>query len=129
MDCACGSGRPFDDCCGPLLDGTAQAPSPEALMRSRYAAYATKNFDYVLATTDPQRRYDFDHDASRAWMNGSTFTGLEILSSAEEGNKGTVEFVARFRTGDGPEETHHERSRFRKQAGRWYFRDGKMVGK
>ncbi len=97
-------------------------------MRSRYTAYARKNFDYILNTTDPQRRYDFDHESSRAWMNGSTFTGLQVLSASEEGNKGVVEFIARYRYGGGREETHHERSRFRKQGGRWFFRDGKNLG-
>ena len=38
--CPCGSGRAFDECCGPFLSGAAAAPTPEALMRSRYAAYA-----------------------------------------------------------------------------------------
>lgn len=128
MQCPCGSGSAFAACCGPLLDGAAPAASPEALMRSRYAAFVTRNFDYILATTDPQRRYDFDHEANRAWMNASVFTGLEVLSSSEEGNKGAVEFVARYRRDGGPERKHHERSRFRKQAGRWYFRDGKTVG-
>lgn len=128
MECVCCSGKPYDQCCGPLLAGTKPAPSPEALMRSRYAAYAQKNFDYILSTTDPQRRYDFDHAAARDWMDNSTFTGLEVLNSSEEGNKGVVEFVARFRRGRGPEEKHHERSRFRKQGGRWFFRDGRVMG-
>lgn len=97
-------------------------------MRSRYSAFVGKNFDYLVSTTDPQRRYDFDHEATREWMNGSAFTGLEVLGASEEGNKGVVEFVARFRRGGGPEQKHHERSRFRKQGGRWFFRDGKMVG-
>lgn len=96
-------------------------------MRSRYTAYARRNFDYVLNTTDPQRRLDFDHQASREWMDSSTFTGLEVLRSTDEGNKGMVEFIARFRTGEGPEQAHHEVSKFRKQAGVWYFREGKVV--
>ena len=122
MECPCCSGRPYDQCCGPLLEGTGQAPSPEALMRSRYTAYARKDFDYILATTDPQRRYDFDHDAARAWMQTSTFTGLKVLASSEDGNKGVVEFIACFRRNGGAEEKHRELSQFRKQAGRWYYR-------
>lgn len=122
MECPCCSGRPYDQCCGPLIEGTAEAPSPEALMRSRYTAYARGNFDYILATTDPQRRYDFDHDVAREWMRTSRFTGLKVLSASEDGNKGVVEFTAAFRRNGGREERHRERSAFRKQAGRWYYR-------
>jgi SEC-C motif-containing protein len=127
MGCYCCSGKPFDQCCGPLLDGTRQAASPEELMRSRYSAYAAKNFDYIVDTIDPQRRYDFNHEATRDWMNSSAFTGLEVLNASEDGNKGEVEFIARFRQHGGVQQQHHERSRFRKQAGRWYYRDGKVV--
>jgi SEC-C motif-containing protein len=103
------------------LEGGA-APSAEALMRSRYSAYCLKNFDYLLATTDPQWRLDFDAPATRQWMDESTFTGLEVLKASEDGNKGVVEFRARFHVGDGAEEVHHEVARFRKQGGVWYFR-------
>src|SRR5206468_6493939 len=40
--CPCGSPLPYDDCCGRLHVGTA-APTAEALMRSRYSAFATGN--------------------------------------------------------------------------------------
>ncbi|MFN7145721.1 MAG: SEC-C metal-binding domain-containing protein, partial [Myxococcota bacterium] len=33
--CPCGSGRKAKGCCLPILEGAA-APTPEALMRSRY---------------------------------------------------------------------------------------------
>jgi len=127
MNCLCGSGLDYDECCGPLLAGTRQAASPGALMRSRYTAFALNNFDYIYDTTDPERRELFDHDANRDWMKRSTFTGLEVLSQTERGSKGTVEFIARFRRDDGPEQRHHERSQFRKRRGRWYFSDGETV--
>jgi SEC-C motif-containing protein len=97
-------------------------------MRSRYSAYARKNFDYILETTDPQHRPDFNHKLSRDWMNNCTFMGLDVLNASEEGTKAFVEFIARFRRGEGAEEKHHERSRFRKHGGVWYFREGRIVG-
>jgi SEC-C motif-containing protein len=127
MTCLCGAAAPFDQCCGPLLDGSRPAATPEALMRSRYAAFVRKDFDYIFATTDPQRRELFDHDANRDWMNSSTFTDLMVLSSSETGSTGLVEFIARFRRDGGPEQSHHERSVFRKHRGRWYFRDSGAV--
>jgi SEC-C motif-containing protein len=127
MNCVCGSGKPYDDCCGPLLARTRPAASPEALMRSRYAAYVLKDFDYIVETTDPEMRDLFDHDANRAWMEQSTFADLLVLESNEKGSRGTVEFVARF-SRDGTEQTHHERSQFRKHRGQWYFSEGVTVG-
>jgi SEC-C motif-containing protein len=126
MTCPCGSGLDETQCCGPLLDGTKAAASPEALMRSRYTAYVRKNFDYIVATTDPELRDLLDHDANRDWMNSSIFTGLQVLNSSDNGNSGTVEFIARYRRA-GAEHSHHERSQFRKHRGRWYFRDGAAV--
>lgn len=96
-------------------------------MRSRYSAFCTKNLDYVIETTDPQARFDMDKDSTEAWMNGATFSKLDVLSSSQEGNKGTVEFKAYFRMGEGAEEIHHEISKFRKHAGIWYFRDGRVM--
>lgn len=125
-NCPCDSGRPFNQCCKPLLDGESQAESPEQLMRSRYCAFHEKNLDYVIETTDPQALHEFDRKSTSDWMNGATFTKLEVLKSSTEGNKGIVEFKAHYRMAD-QDEIHHEISKFRKQGGVWYFRDGRVV--
>ncbi|MCG6204059.1 SEC-C domain-containing protein [Rhodopseudomonas sp. HC1] len=127
MTCVCGSGKSYDDCCGPLLARARQAQSPEALMRSRYAAYVLKDFDYIVETTDPDTTALFDHDANRAWMEQSTFVDLLVLASSEKGSRGNVEFVARF-SRNGTDQTHHEHSQFRKHKGRWYFSGGETAG-
>ena len=54
MRCPCGSNRTYDDCCGPYLEGRSDPPTAEALMRSRYTAYARGAIDYLLATHDPR---------------------------------------------------------------------------
>lgn len=124
--CPCGSAKQFLDCCQPLLDG-GLASGPEALMRSRFTAFAQKNMDYIRVTTDPQTVLSFDMDGTRAWAESAEFFKLEVLRAAEQGNKGLVEFKAHFRAGDAAPEVHHEISKFRKQAGRWYFREGKVL--
>lgn len=48
--CLCGSDKPATDCCTPCHEGTAPAPTAEALMRSRYVAYALGLEPYLLAT-------------------------------------------------------------------------------
>ena len=124
--CPCGSSKSMSECCQPLLDG-GLAAGPEALMRSRFTAFARKNMEYIRFTTDPQTVLSFDMDGTRAWAESAEFFRLEILRASEQGNKGIVEFKAHFRTGDLSPEVHHEISKFRKQAGRWYFREGKVL--
>lgn len=126
MNCPCGTGKTYVECCQPYHDGEADAPTPEALMRSRYAAYALKLIDYLEDTLDPQTSEDFDREATRKWAEESTFEKLEVLGASEEGNKGFVEFKAHFVVG-AERHCHHEKSRFRKQAGRWYFREGRIL--
>lgn len=125
--CYCHSGKSFEDCCRPLLENERGAETPEQLMRSRYSAFCTKNLEYVIETTDPQARHDMDREGTKAWMDGAEFTKLEVLNSSFEGNKGTVEFKAYFKMADAPAEIHHEISKFRKQGGVWFFRDGKVI--
>ena len=95
-------------------------------MRSRYSAFCIKNLDYIVDTTDPQARAQMDLASTKEWMNGAEFKKLEVLAATDEGNKGTVEFKAHF-TMNGIDEIHHEVSKFRKQAGVWYFRDGRII--
>jgi SEC-C motif-containing protein len=120
--CPCGSGRPLDGCCGPLLDGVTAAPTPEALMRSRYTAHVLHRIDYLLATWE--HRGAVDRAAVERWARESTWLGLEIVRAGGD----TVEFRARYRDGAGTTHVHHERSRFRRGAdGRWLYVDGTMA--
>ncbi len=118
-DCPCGSGKNYEACCGPLHQGIA-APTPEALMRSRYAAYVLGLEGYLLETWHPDTRpgpLGLAEDAVR-WL------GLEVVRApVPEGEAGEVEFVARYKVG-GRAHRLRERSRFRRQEGRWYYVDG-----
>lgn len=130
--CSCGRPKSYAECCEPLLKGEAQADSPESLMRSRYSAFVHKDIDYLFESLDPQARHDWDPKSTAEWANNAEFTGLEIIKATDEGNKGTVEFKAHFKMATEPggtpvEHTHHEVSKFRKQAGVWYFRDGRVI--
>lgn len=42
-DCPCGSQIEYKSCCGVYHQGARVAPTPEALMRSRYTAYSLGN--------------------------------------------------------------------------------------
>jgi SEC-C motif-containing protein len=119
--CPCSSGAPLADCCAPYLDGTRPAPTAEALMRSRYSAYALGRGSYLKATWHPSTRPANLHlDPGRNWL------GLKVLRAAQgaqDDDRGVVEFVARFKVA-GRGHRLHEISRFEKLNGRWLYLDG-----
>lgn len=122
--CPCNPARPYAACCGPLHAGVAAADA-QALMRSRYSAYALGLRDYVLATWHPSTRpaaLELDPAATR-WL------GLEVKRHRADGeDAATVEFVARYRVGGGSAVRLHEVSRFLREDGRWYYLDGEFPG-
>ena len=130
MTCPCGSGRGYDACCGPFIKGDRTAPTAEALMRSRYSAYARHDLDYLWKTLHPRARKGHDPESTRDWSRSSRWLGLEILATEAGGaddSRGTVEFIARYHR-DGTDQQHHEVSTFRKDDGKWFFEDGKVIG-
>lgn len=125
--CLCGSGNSLDACCGPLIAG-APAPTAEALMRSRYTAYATGNIAYVAATHAPEAAADFDEAGSQEMSRKVKWKGLTIEATEAGGpddDTGTVTFAARFSM-QGQESVHREISTFRKVDGRWLYVDGEV---
>ena len=118
--CPCGSGERYDACCGRLHRGAAEAATPEELMRSRYAAYAVGDLDYVWRTWHPRTRPEsIEPDAAVGW------TGLTVLDASEGTDDGAVEFEATYDR-DGRRGRLHERSRFERRRGRWVYVDGEV---
>lgn len=122
--CPCLSGETYGECCGRFHAGLAAgpfAPTAEALMRSRYSAFAAGDADYLLATWHPRTRPDgLDLD------DGVTWNRLDVLRTEGGGpfdQAGVVEFVAHHRSALGRERLH-EVSRFEREGGRWYYVDG-----
>ena len=120
--CPCGSGTAYADCCGGWHDGPRrlQAPSAEALMRSRYSAFVLGLHDYLLATWHPSTRPDrLDPEPP-----GLKWLGLEVRSaSSQDADHATVEFIARNKVA-GRAYRLHETSRFVRDGGRWFYVDG-----
>jgi SEC-C motif domain protein len=119
--CPCGTGLPTDECCGRLLEGRAAAASAEQLMRSRYTAFALGDAGHLLATWHPSTRPPgLDLDPGVRW------TGLDVLATSGGtllAAAGTVEFRAHYVHG-GRRGSQHERSRFVREDGRWFYLDG-----
>ena len=90
-------------------------------MRSRYTAFVTGDDRYLSDTWHPGTRPDsLDLDPSQRW------TGLEILATEEGGEedaRGVVEFRASWTFGRA-RGALHERSRFVRRSGRWWYLDG-----
>ena len=117
--CPCGGGA-YAACCGPLHVG-APARTAEALMRSRFSAFALGLAGYLTETWDPSTRpAALDLDERVEWRR------LQIVDTARGGEDdgiGVVEFRAAFRGPDGAG-VLHERSRFARSGGRWVYVDG-----
>lgn len=130
MNCYCSSGKDFAECCQPFLEETAKPQTAEELMRSRFSAYATSQIEYLLRSTHPSTRKFHNADDIENWAKSNAWEKLEIISkSAGEANdkSGTVEFKAYFTDADGKPQIHHEHSNFRKELGKWFFVDGKVL--
>jgi SEC-C motif-containing protein len=92
-------------------------------MRSRYSAYVLDLETYLLDSWHPDTRppsLGLDQDTAVKWI------GLKIVdteSGGENDDEGIVEFIARFKV-NGKAQRLHERSRFIKTVGRWFYLDG-----
>jgi SEC-C motif domain protein len=114
---------PFARCCGRFLADFEHTPAPDAesLMRSRYCAFVLEDADYLLATWYPSRR-----PPELGFEPGTKWLGLEVREHRSvDDDHAEVEFVARSRHG-GRAQRLHERSRFVREEGRWYYLDGDM---
>lgn len=131
--CPCGRSdkaqRPlaYAGCCGRYLDDFDSTPAPDAesLMRSRYSAFVLGRAGYLRDTWHASHRpADVGPDEGACWL------GLEVRRHTAAGaDQAEVEFVARYRpaAGSGPAVRLHERSRFVREDGRWYYLDGDLL--
>lgn len=123
MNCPCGNTKPYTQCCEPYIKGKKKAPTPEALMRSRYTAYTLGNLDYIEQTMRGDALARFDRKEAESNIKNTEWLKLDVLFSEEEEDKGTVQFIATFRFG-GEEHFMHEISSFEKVDGKWYYTKG-----
>ncbi|HRD97695.1 MAG TPA: YchJ family metal-binding protein [Rubrivivax sp.] len=120
--CPCGSGAGYAGCCGRWHSGPQQwqAPTAEALMRSRYSAYVRELGGYLQDTWHPSTR----PAAPPVFEPGLRWLGLEVRRHTPLGDdRAEVLFVARSKLG-GRAHRLQECSRFVREAGRWYYVDG-----
>ncbi|MFG3656216.1 YchJ family protein [Streptomyces sp. NPDC047706] len=119
-ECPCGLAETYERCCGRFHRDDAEAPTAEALMRSRYSAFVRRDEGYLLRTWHPRTR-----PAQLGLDAGTRWTGLEILGTTGGSafhSTGTVTFRASFTGG-----SLHERSRFERAGGAWTYVDGDFL--
>lgn len=128
--CPCTSGKVFNACCGRFifaainaLPAKPAAKTPEQLMRSRFTAYALGGYgDYLLATWWPAAAQHLS--SVELSQKSCEWVKLDILDKGQKGDDGWVSFSAWFLDEKGSERAMHERSRFKREQGRWYYVDG-----
>ena len=110
---------PFSACCGPYLEENIPSPDADALMRSRYSAFVLQRADYLLATWHTSTR-----PTTLDFAPGAKWLGLDVRShTVLDADHAEVEFVARCREA-GRATRLHERSRFMRESGRWFYLNG-----
>lgn len=96
--CLCGSKKAYSNCCEPLHLGQASAQTAEALMRSRYSAYALENEAYLLRTWAETTR-----PGQIAFEKGLVWTKLRVIKT-QKGQvndiEGKVWFKASYQLAD-----------------------------
>ena len=92
-------------------------------MRSRYAAFVVCNEQYLLTTWHPSKRPDsIPFNKNQKWL------GLRIVEARDTGDASAeVEFIARSRASNAAAVRLHERSRFVREGGRWFYVDGDVL--
>jgi SEC-C motif domain protein len=127
--CPCHSGSPYETCCAPFHRGEREAPDPTSLMRSRYAAFARGDADYLARTVHVDNP---DHGLPRAELVRSLSSGrrrypsLAILAARQKGRTGEVLFAAGI-TESGRDVSFVELSDFEHDGRGWRYVSGVLV--
>ena len=124
MNCPCCSGKLYENCCKSFHTGEKHAPSAEALMRSRFSAFAIPNGEYLMETTLPKKRKFHHKKDLQEWGEINEWTKLEIIKTPALNQ---VEFKAYYNDENGKPQIHHEHSLFKNLNGRWYYVSGKFM--
>jgi SEC-C motif domain protein len=87
--CPCGSGQSYTDCCEPYHLEKRLPPTPEALMRARFTAFAQGKVAFIMNTVD-RKHPDFRKSANLwklellKYCETTRFLTLTILSASNQ---------------------------------------------
>ena len=123
-DCPCGSGFTYAACCAPYHRGVREAPTAEALMRSRFAAFAAGEAEYLwrtLHSSHPDRALP-KAEVVRALTHACRthkYMRLAILDAREDRVLFRAEVFEK-----GKDRSFVELSEFAKEEGGWRYVGG-----
>lgn len=120
MLCPCKSQQEFSKCCGLYIKQDVNAPTAEALMRSRYTAYTLADVNYLKKTWAPQNCPPLNP----VELKQTRWVGLKIIAKekGESGDDtGIVEFIAYYKAPNGKVAMLRERSQFYQKDGAWFY--------
>ncbi|AFV85853.1 YchJ family protein [Alteromonas mediterranea] len=135
MRCFCCSSKPFQACCEPFIKGDKTPVTAEQLMRSRFSAYATAQYAYILDTYTQEKQQGLSVDDLAQSAQGAKWFALQVHDAQSEESaepntsatlhSDTVEFTA-FYFEDKKMYQLHETSNFRVENGAWRYHDGTL---
>lgn len=131
--CPCNSRKPYQNCCYPFHAGQQLPKTSLELMRSRYAAYAKGESQYIIETTHPENEAYLEDKVHwimeiQHFTQSTDFKGLEIVSSEDKGNAGCVTFIV-YLEQNGVDGSFKEESEFVREKGKWYYLKGEQHAK
>ena len=78
MRCYCCSSKPFNECCEPFIKGVKYPNSAEQLMRSRFSAYATAHYQYILETYTKEKQQGLSVEDLAKSAQGAKWFALKV---------------------------------------------------
>ena len=123
MNCNCGSGKTYEDCCEIAHKDITQVKTAEQLMRSRYTAFTMANGNYLMESHHASTRPLSEKAEIVAWAEAVEWIKLEVKSTnkgLDNDSEGKVKFKAHFKE-NGKQRFIKENSKFIKENGVWYY--------
>jgi SEC-C motif domain protein len=118
--CPCGSGLPFESCCGPVLAGNRLAETAEALMRARFTAHVRHEFAFLHRSHRPTARLPYVPEPGEGKRVQWTRLVIHGHSLGKSPDTAYVDFSA-YGTEDGAEVVLHENAEFLRENGAWTY--------
>ena len=118
-ECPCGSGKKFDECCGPILMGAMAAATAEELMRARFTAHVVHDFAFL------HRSYRSTAQTPYVAVEVEPAVKWEklVVHSHVPGKTPDLAYVefSAYGKEDGAEHVLHEKAEFVRHEGSWIY--------
>jgi len=117
--CPCGSGKPFAQCCAPIIAGTVRPETAEQLMRARFTAHVTHDSAFIHRTYQATAKLPFVADEKEPDIG---WTRL-VIKSHELGGQPDLAYVdfSAYYLDRGREFSLDEKAEFKRLGGEWIY--------